>query len=313
MAGSPPVSRILVTGAGGFIGRPTVALLAGRGHDVHGVTSTGGGRAPDVTWHGADLLEDSVAAERVVHEVRPEVLLHLAWTTTPGRFWDTWDNVRWVETSLRLLRAFIQGGGRRAVLVGTGAEYRWDGSPCEEYVTPLEPKSLYAASKAGLHQVAAALAARGGTELLWARVFFPYGPGDHPERLVGSVALALLRGQRARTTEGAQRRDFIFVDDVAGALTAAVESNVTGPVNIASGEAHSVREVTEKVATELDRPEALQAGALASAAEEPSLVIARVARLREEVGYSPPTRLADGLRATVSWWRDQEGGACQVE
>ncbi len=66
-------------------------------------------------------------------------------------------------------------------------------------------------------------------ELAWGRVFFLYGPGEAPGRLVASVARALLAGERAATGDGTQIRDFLHVDDVAGAFAALLDSDVTGP------------------------------------------------------------------------------------
>ena len=55
----------------------------------------------------------------------PTHLLHLAWYAEPGLFWRSPENLRWVEASLRLLRAFAEHGGQRAVMAGSCAEYAW--------------------------------------------------------------------------------------------------------------------------------------------------------------------------------------------
>src|SRR5205085_8625551 len=125
--------------------------------------------------------------------------------------WTAPENVRWVEASLALLRAFAEAGGRRAVLAGTCAEYDWGAGDevLNERNTPLRPDTLYGAAKHGLHVVGAAQAAQVGFELAWGRVFFLYGPGEAPGRLVPAVARALLAGEPAKTTAGTQVRDFL--------------------------------------------------------------------------------------------------------
>jgi nucleoside-diphosphate-sugar epimerase len=92
----------MLTGATGFVGRQALTALAEAGHEVHAVARRGGTDAPGVSWHEADLL----AGVEVVNEVRPEVLVHLAWYAQHGRFWTSIENLRWVEASLGLLRAF---------------------------------------------------------------------------------------------------------------------------------------------------------------------------------------------------------------
>jgi len=149
------MSRILLTGATGFIGRHVLPRLQG---DVHAVTRHASPAGDGVTWHRADLL----ASAAIVTEVRPEVLVHLAWYVEPGRYWTAPENIRWVEASLALLRAFAAAGGRRAVLAGTSAEYDWQalGGRCHEQRTPLRPATLYGAAKHALHTAAAPYAER---------------------------------------------------------------------------------------------------------------------------------------------------------
>jgi nucleoside-diphosphate-sugar epimerase len=69
----------------------------------------------------------------------------------------------------------------------------------------------------------------------WGRIFFLYGPGEKPGRLVSGIISNLLAGRRIETTAGTQIRDFTHVADVAGAFAALCDSDVTGPINIASG------------------------------------------------------------------------------
>ncbi len=214
------------------------------------------------------------------------------------------DNVRWVEASLALLRAFVAVGGRRAVLAGTCAEYDWSGEePLDESATPLRPTTLYGAAKHALHAVAVAYAAQVGLELAWGRVLFLYGPGEAPGRLVPAVARALLAAEPARTTAGTQVRDLLHVQDVAGAFAALVDSDVGGAVNVASGEGVALREVIELVARAAGRPDLLEVGALHTRPDEPVRLVADVTRLRKEVGFAPRVTLPEGIESTVAWWR----------
>jgi nucleoside-diphosphate-sugar epimerase len=291
------MSRVLVTGASGFIGRRTLAPLVAAGHDVHAVARAAGPAQPGVTWHEADLL----ASPDVVAAARPEVLLHLAWYAEHGAFWTSSENLRWVEASLRLLRAFAEGGGRRAVVAGSCAEYDWTTGAevlCERDA-PLRPATLYGAAKHGLHLIAEAYAAQAGVELAWGRVFLLYGPDEAEARLFASVARALLGGRVASTSPGEQRRDVLHADDVGAAFAALVGSAVTGPVNIASGEAVTIRALVEEIARAAGRPELLEVGALEQRAGEPEWIVADVARLRDEVGFSPRWSLREGIASAV--------------
>jgi nucleoside-diphosphate-sugar epimerase len=300
------VTRVLVTGATGFVGRHALRPLAERGFAVHAVT----GRRPPpeledlAVWHRADLLEPG-GAERVIDAARPTHLLHLAWYAEHGEFWDSLENVRWVEASLHLLLRFAAAGGERAVVAGTCAEYDWSRSPLSEADSPLAPATLYGAAKHGLHVVAAALADRAGFELAWGRIFFVYGPHEDSRRLVASVARALARGERAPSSHGRQLRDFLNVEDLADAFAALAAADVTGAVNVAAGTSVSIREVVELLGELSGRPDLVELGALPARPGDPDELSADVRRLRDEVGWRPRRSLEDGLRATLEWWRER--------
>jgi nucleoside-diphosphate-sugar epimerase len=298
------MKRVLVTGATGFIGRQCLAPLLARGFEVHAVHHAR--TVPpdaDVRWHAADLLAGGSAA-RVIAEVAPTHLLHLAWYAVPGQYWTSRANLAWVRASLALYEAFVAAGGRRVVIGGTSAEYDGSGGVCHERTTPIAPRTYYGTCKRALSEIVAADAAVAGVSAAWARFFFLYGPHEYPERLVASVIRALLRGDTARCSPGTQRRDFLHVADAAAATVALLDGAVEGPVNIASGTAVAVKSIIERVATLIGGPGRVELGALP--ADDPPLIVADVARLRDEVGFAPAHDPDDRLRDTIAWWQEAQ-------
>jgi nucleoside-diphosphate-sugar epimerase len=302
--------KVLVTGASGFVGRCTLAPLVEAGHEVHAVARRPdpAGSVEQVRWHTADLL-DRGEIQALVARVRAELLLHLAWYAEPGAYWTSPENLSWVGATLELLRAFQECGGRRAVLVGSCAEYDWTvAAPSfDESSSPLAPGTLYGTAKHATHLVANSYAAGCGLELAWARLFFLYGPGEPSVRLVPAVATALIEGREASTTEGIQVRDFMHAADAGRALVAVCDSGVQGAVNIASGEGVRVRDIVELVAQATGRRELLRVGTRAQAPGEPERIVANVARLRDEVRFAPAIDLRAGIERTVEWWRNALG------
>jgi nucleoside-diphosphate-sugar epimerase len=295
----------MVTGASGFVGRHAVDALVARGHEVIAVTSreTAEERRPGVRWVRSDLLQPDAARE-LMGGAPATHLLHLAWYAEHGAFWTSAQNLEWVAASLRLLRAFAEAGGRRAVVAGTCAEYVWgDDGRLVEGRTPTLPATLYGAAKDGLRVIAQAYARQEALSLAWGRVFFCFGPGEPAGRLVPSVARALLRGEEAPVTHGEQIRDFLAVDELGDAFAALLESAVEGPVNLASGEAIALRDLVAIVGEAAGRPELIRYGALEPRPGEPAEIVAGVERLRHEVGWSPRRPLRDGLVSAVQWWR----------
>ncbi len=298
------MKRVLVTGASGFVGRQVLRPLLDMGFEVEALTLHGA--PPDapaqVRWHRADLLGEEGAA--LVAERRPSYLLHLAWNVRPGEYMTGLDNLDWVAASLRLLRAFGEAGGRRAVLAGTCLEYMTQPRMrCDEERTPVRPASLYGNAKHALHILADAWGRQIGVSLAWGRVFFLYGPHEHSARLVSDLARGLLRGEKVACSHGRQVRDFLYVGELGRAFAALLDSEVTGAVNMASGVPVRVADVIWAVAEATGCPEFVRLGARPAATGEPETMTAEVRRLREEVGWTSTVGLREGVAQTVEWWR----------
>ena len=297
------MTRVLVTGATGFVGRWALPALRRRGLDVHAVARHDDPEQPDVRWHTGDLLEPGFPA-RLIDAARPDQLLHFAWEARPGIYWTSPHNLAWVEASLRLVREFAGHGGTRAVFAGTCAEYEWeDSTHCVEGVTPLVPATLYGSAKDGLRRIAERYGAQAGVSMAWGRIFFLFGPHEHPSRLASSVARALVSGEPASTSHGNQIRDFLYTEDLADAFAALLCSDVEGAVNLASGEPRTIRELVEALAEAAGRPDLLRIGAREPPASEPASITADVRRLRDEVGWTPPRSFEERISDTVRWWQ----------
>jgi len=144
-------------------------------------------------------------------------------------------------------------------------------------------------------------------DFAWTRFFYLYGPGEPKERLVPSVVLALLNGQTAKCTHGEQIRDFLYVEDVASAVWAVTKSDLTGPVNIGSGQPVKIRTLVEALGRILNKSGDIIFGALPTDSEEPPLLVADVRKLKAHTDWAPTWSLEDGLRQAVSWWKSNKG------
>jgi len=298
------MTRVLVTGATGLIGKHAIAALVAHGHDVHGVARTPPKTSPPgVKWHSCDLLSDG-APEKLATEVQATHLLHLAWVTEHGQFWAAEKNHDWQAASQRLIEAFQGHGGKRVVMAGSCAEYDWtelgDGV-CRENQTPLKPHTLYGQCKLEFSQWLASFAAEKGLSQAWGRVFLLYGVGENQNRLVPSIVLALNAGYEAKCSSGVQVRDFMAARDVGWGFSALLMSDVEGAVNVASGEPHTIGEVANALGEFSGHPELVQLGAFPDRPDDPPVLVADATRLRTEVGFAP----ALGFRAALKQAYDQ--------
>lgn len=303
------MQKTLVTGATGFIGRQALSFLKQSSDEIHAVSS---GRLTaankmrldeNIIWHEIDLL-DNQSVTALVEHIKPTRLLHLAWDVTPGLYWNAPNNLQWVQASLHLLKTFAEQGGQRVVMAGSCTEYDWShGQYCIEEQTLCNPHTLYGCSKYALQMMLKKYAENFGISAAWGRVFFLYGPGEYQKRLVPSVIHSLLQEKIARCSHGMQVRDFLHVEDVASAFVSVLDSNVEGPINIASGKPLVLRDLIYGIADKLQRNELIHLGAIQASSSEPPLLVADTQKLNVQVGWQPKYTLDRGLEHTIQWWK----------
>jgi nucleoside-diphosphate-sugar epimerase len=296
-------TRVLVTGASGFVGRWSLEPLIARGAEVHAVQRHAPPTTPGVVAHAADL-HDREAVESLMRRVKPTHLLHFAWIATPGVYLTSLDNSLWLRSSLQVVDAFLANGGSRVVVAGTVAEYDWSAGVCSERTTPCQPTTLYAACKHAQYEVLERWSAQVGFSFAEGRLFWTYGPEESPERLVPGMIHASLSGRPFQLRYPAQVRDYLHVADVGAAFSALLASEVQGAVNIGSGEGVALSRLGEIVGEETGQGLIVQPGD-ASVNDPAPLVCAETSRLMRDVGFTPRYRLEQGIRDTVAWWKEQ--------
>jgi nucleoside-diphosphate-sugar epimerase len=296
--------RVLVTGAAGFFG--SRAALHFPTDEVH-LCDRGGQPWTRVdtlkvrgTRHEVDLTDPSRTRELLL-AIRPEVVVHLAWYAVPGQYLTSTQNFGHVHAATTLFLAAKEAGCARFCGAGTCFEYDTSLGVLRED-SPTKPASIYAASKLATYLMLERAAAQHGMSFAWMRFFFPYGPLEAPGRLFSHTVTELLAGRSARTTPGAQIRDFMHVDDIGRAVATIARADVTGIVNIATGAPVTVRDAVTEIAKACGHPELVQLGAMPYREGDPMDVRADVTRL-SSLGFSPEFDLASGIRDTVAWAR----------
>ena len=287
--------RVLVTGAGGFIGAHVVRQLQAAGADVH-----------PLTRRDADI-RDPAAVAGAVRRIDPEIAVHLAAFSHVGRSWD--QVAECVETNVQgtiaLLDALRGTGCRRLVQVSTSDVYGDIPAPFRED-DAVDPVSPYATSKYAAERFCLLYQRSGGPPVVIVRPFNAYGPGQPADRVVPEIIAAALRGDDVRMTEGRQTREFNHVDDIAaGIVAAATADDVEGEVlNLGCGEDIAVRDVATTILELMGNPVAARFGALPGRPNEISRMVADPAKARKLLGWEPAHDLRTGLAATIDWYRE---------
>jgi nucleoside-diphosphate-sugar epimerase len=296
--------RILITGAGGFVGAATVRAAITDGHEVHALVRKPGaarlsGLAGRLHIHAADL-SDSKAIAALLADIQPEIVVHSAWEGVGGalRAGDIqFENIR---TTLALVDASIAAGASKFLGLGSQAEYgRFDRRITEDDL-PL-PTMLYGAAKLSASHLARQRLREAGMGFAWLRLFSVYGPGDNPNWLIPSVAASLMQGIAPKCTLGTQKWDYLHIDDVAsGTLAAAITDDATGIFNLSSGAPVAVRTIIERLRDLAAPGLVLNFGEIAFGPDQIMHLEGDNSRLKAATGWAPRIDALDGLADVVA-------------
>jgi UDP-glucose 4-epimerase len=209
-----------------------------------------------------------------------------------------------VGGTVSLMEAIRDVGVRRVVFISSGAVYgNQEEQPLNEDAIP-NPRSPYAVSKLAAEYYLRTIGRLWKIETVILRVFNAYGPGQHlppshPPVIPNFLRQAYLNGTMVMHNTGLQTRDYIYVDDVVRAMTAAATAPDVDDrlINIGAGTETSIRELVRLVLEVTGRkPEVVE-----NPHTDPgvSRMCADIKLARQLLGYQPRVSLADGLRLTL--------------
>ena len=309
------MTRTLITGASGFAGRYLAQACHQAGEQVVGISRSG--EVPRGCGEGRVLdLLDADAVRRVIAEVRPDLVYHLAALSSVGRSWEDpartmHENVAGSVNMLEALR--LEAPDARVVWVSSCEVY---GAPERLPVTedaPLHPANPYAVSKAAGEMLASVYRDAHGLDIIRARPFSHAGPGQRPIFILSSVARqaaeAQLRGEdRVQIVTGNPdtRRDFTDVRDIVRAYRLLAARAEPAIYNVSSGQSVSAAEQVALVA-EVVAPLAVEHVVDPSRVRAHEVMELRGSheRVSAATAWEPQIPLRQTMADTVAWWVEE--------
>lgn len=237
------MSKILVTGSGGYIGRHVVKTLLDMGHDVIAADVNNDSvdeRAIKINESIFDLKENAYTALE-----EPDVCLHLAWRN--GFTHNAYTHIEDLSSHFSFLKNMIDGGIKKLAVMGTMHEIGyWEGAIDEN--TPCNPLSLYGIAKNALRQSLFQIIQNKDLDFYWLRAFYILGDDLRNHSLFSKIIKMENEGKETFPfTSGKNLYDFITVNQLAKQISISItQEKIKGIINVCTGKPISLSDKVDK-------------------------------------------------------------------
>ena len=231
--------KVVVTGAGGYMGRYVVRELLARGHEVTAVDLHY--KEVDSRAAYSDVKIFSGDKDICAQLGNPDVCIHLAWQD--GFIHNSTKHMENLSSHFLFLKNMIEGGCKKIAVMGTMHEVGfWEG--CVTADTPCRPLSQYGVTKNALRQALLLLGEKEGADIFWLRAFYILGDDSRNSSIFTKLLEAEEIGKKEFPfTTGENQYDFISIKELARQIVAAsTQTEYTGIINVCSGKPVSLKD-----------------------------------------------------------------------
>lgn len=286
--------RIVVLGAGGFLGSSIASSLSAQGWEVVTFSRTFATSSFRQEFH-ADLF-DELSLKSALKLTQPDVVLSTAWDTEHGKFWTNKSNIKYRDATLRFAELSFQAGAETFIGLGTMSEYGISPGFCNADISSLIETDIYSKSKIetglGLKKIGEAY----GQQTHWARVFQAFGPNEKSERYVPGLIANLRKGNEFSVRTPNNEMDWIHTADVASAIVFILANELNHFVDIGTGIGTTVKELSELICEEFDLDSNLLDYLGQIPGHEKKAVVDRQSQLLS-LGWQPTESLRNRIRS----------------
>ena len=291
-------SKVLVTGASGFIGRNIANKLHDIGANVYGISRFEKTSSGSIKWYKGNLCNLEFV-ESIFEEIKPDFVIHLASHVLGAR------DIEYVlstfnsnlVTTVNILGAVQKFSCKRLILAGSFEE----GNSDEKFIIPSSP---YAAAKIASTNYARMFHKLYNTPVCIASLYMVYGPGQVDlTKLIPYTILKASKGEVPELTSGVRMVDWIYVDDVVeGLLHMLIAKDIDGEtIDIGTGKSISIRDIVDLTVQLVDKSITPKYGATKDRPLEQEKN-ANVEKTYQKIKWRALTSLEVGLKKTINYY-----------
>ena len=241
------MSRILISGGTGFIGSYLIPLLESKDDTIFVLTRNElNSLRNNISFVNFNFLSDS-SFSNILKEISPDIFIHLAWDVRSPNYSSNSINYLWYKRSLELCKMFLDSGGKRIIVAGTCYEYDFSVNSVLTEDSVCFPITLYGKCKNALHEELLFLSKKYKSDLIWTRIFFPYGKGEEKRKFISYLFDCINKDRKLLIKQPDDVIDYIHVSDIARALEMLLYCNCNGVFNICSGNKVMVKDIVNYI------------------------------------------------------------------
>lgn len=304
--------KVLVTGAGGFIGANLVRHLIKQQYQVHIIwkKTTNMWRLknilPHLILHNISLNSKSQLT-KTLQVINPYAIFHLAAHGAYSFQTNVEEMVKInIQGTLNLLYASKDIDYEIFVNTGSSSEYGFKKKPMRE-TDLIEPNSFYSATKASGTYLCQVFANEFNKPIATLRPFSVYGPYEDPKRFIPTIIRKLIYNQPIRITPGKQKRDFIFINDVIQAYMKTLQKGMKlkGKIcNVGTGKEYSNDEIVNILFRISGKEVPVEKGAYPARSWDSSHWVSDTSHAKEILDWQSKYTVDIGLAKTYKWLQD---------
>ncbi len=299
------MSKVIVTGAGGFLGNYLVKELAAQGEEIWAVVRHKS-QSKTASGHQIHVIACDFKDYRLLPEIIPhnnyDCFYHLAWAGSSGSAREDYslqlDNAKACADAAYAAASI---GCRKFAGAGSIAQLMYGRYLQSEGKHP-QMAACYGTGKTAAEHISRCVCEKGGIEFLWGYLSNFYGAGDNSSNIVNYLIQKYLCGQVPSLTDGSQRADFLYVSDAARALAAMGRSGRAGAgYYIGYGQPGPLKDFVVMIRDRVNPHIHTGLGRREFHGLEPAFESIDIGRLRRDTGFVPGMPFAEGIEKTIAW------------